>query len=101
MTADTEARTVSDVRDAYRAALEAHDYDAVGEVFAEDALLLSYSERNRPSSAQEVRGRAAIVQGLKEAPADLVHTVSDFIVGDDGFACVLTCRYPSGGQVVC
>src|SRR5919112_1476532 len=64
---------------AYRDALERRDAHALLDVFADDAVLVSYSERNRPSSA---------------------HTIEDAVVGDDRFAGTERCVYASGEHVV-
>lgn len=54
MSATTTAQTELD---AFRAALEGKDYDALESCYADDAVYVNYSERNRPSAAEELRGR--------------------------------------------
>lgn len=85
---------------AYREAMESHDYRALGELFADDAVAVTYSERSRPSSAQKAEGKDAIVAVLSQGPDDLEHSVTDEVVADDRFAFKLTCRYPTGELVV-
>jgi molybdopterin synthase sulfur carrier subunit len=96
---------VQGVFDAFRDALERHDYDAMSELYAEDAVYTMYSERNRPSSATKVEGRTAIEALFKGEAPDLKHRVVDEVVGDGRFAYTLICEYPSGelvfGTAVC
>jgi uncharacterized protein (TIGR02246 family) len=86
---------------AYRDALERRDAHALLDVFADDAVLVSYSERNRPSSARRLEGRAAIEEEMNDVMArDMTHTIEDAVVGDDRFAGTERCVYASGEHVV-
>lgn len=86
--------------EAFRAAVTRKDYDALERCYAEDAVVISYSERNRPSSADVLRGRQAIVAAYREAPPDLEHELTDVVSGEDGFAFTLKCTYPTGELVL-
>lgn len=86
--------------EAYREAMQSHDYQAVGELFADDAVAVTYSERCRPSSAKQIEGKDAIVAVLSQGPDDLDHKITDEAVADDRFAFTLTCRYATGELVV-
>jgi ketosteroid isomerase-like protein len=85
----------------YRDALQRNDEQGIVDAFADDAELISYSERNRPSSAQRLQGRAAIQEMMREIVSrNLKHTIEDSIVGEDRFAYTERCVYPTGEQVM-
>lgn len=92
--------TAQTTLDALRAALDRKDYDALESCYADDAVYVSYSERNRPSSAEELRGPEAIGRAFREAPSDLTHELTDEVVSDDRFAITLKCTYPTGELVL-
>ena len=84
-----------------RDALHAHDEQRVLEAYADDAVVIAYSERNRPSSARALEGHDAIAAWIHEFMSrNLTHRVSDEVVSDDSFAYRETCEYPSGELVV-
>ena len=84
-----------------RDGLHAHDEARVVEAYGDDAVVIAYSERNRPSSARRIEGRAAIQAWIHEVLSrNLEHRISDEVIGEDAFAYVETCRYPSGELVV-
>lgn len=86
--------------DAYRAAREGPDRAALLELYAPDAVLIRYNARTPPAAPGRIEGRDAIERLWRRVPADLVHRLSDEVIGEDGFAFVLTCTYPNGQQVV-
>ncbi len=86
--------------EALRAAVARKDYDALESCYADDAVAVSYSERNRPSSAEELRGRKAIVAAYREAPAELKHELTDEVAGEERFAFTMKCTYPTGELVM-
>lgn len=92
--------TAQDALEAYRAAMETKQLEAVDNAYAEDAVVLTYSERNRPSSATEVRGRDAIRAQLEGMPEGLTHRIESDVVGQDALAFTLVCDYPTGEKVV-
>ena len=94
------ATTAGTTFDAFRAALDAKDYEAAESLYAEDATFVSYSERNRPSGAETLRGPKAIVDGFRAAPPDLEHELLDEVIGEDRFAFTLRCVYPTGELVM-
>ena len=84
-----------------RDALHAHDEQRLLEVYADDAVVISYSERNRPSSARRIEGHDAIAAWIHDYMSrNLKHAVSDEVIADDRFAYLETCEYPSGELVV-
>jgi molybdopterin synthase sulfur carrier subunit len=97
--------SVQGVFNAFRGALEAHDYDAMSELYADDATYTMYSERNRPSSAKKVEGGGGIKALFQGEAPNLEHRVVDEVVGEDRFAYTLICKYPTGelvfGTAVC
>lgn len=92
--------TAQTALEAFRAALERKDYDALESCYADDAVYVGYSERNRPSSAQELRGPEAIGRAFREAPGDLTHELQDEFAGEGRFAFTLKCTYPTGELVM-
>ena len=92
--------TAATALEAFRGALDAKDYDALESCYAEDAVYLGYSERNRPSSAEALRGPEAIGRLFRDAPADLTHEIVDEVVGEARFAITLRCTYPTGELVL-
>ena len=92
--------TAQSALDSFRAALDRRDYDALESCYADDAVFVSYSERNRPSSAEELRGPEAIGRAFRDAPDELEHEVLDAVVGEDRFAFTLKCTYPTGELVM-
>jgi ketosteroid isomerase-like protein len=97
----TTATTTRDTFEAFRAALERVDIDAVVDLYADDAVLTSYSERDRPSSAQQIRDKAAIAERWREVEKrKLSESITDEVIGDNRFAATITCTYPTGEKVV-
>ena len=96
MTATATARTALD---SFREAVEGKDSHALEACYAEDAVAVHCSERSRPSSAEELRGRRAIAAGYSDAPPDLKHEIQDEVADDERFACTIKCTYPNGGLV--
>jgi ketosteroid isomerase-like protein len=95
------ATTADRVLASYRDALERNDERGIVDTFADDAELLSYSERNRPSGAQRVQGRPAIEEMMHEIVSrNLEHRIEDSVVGENRFAFTERCTYPSGEQVM-
>ena len=93
--------TAREIFDAFRAALEQRDIDAVVGLYADDAEYTTYSEGNRPSAAESLRGKEAIANVWRDVEErNLTESISDEVVGDDRFACRVTCTYPSGERVV-
>ena len=86
--------------DAYRTAWERKDFDALADCYAEDAVVVSYNERNRPGAAEELRGREAIASHFAGEPPDLKHELTQELAGDDRFAFTMKCTYPSGELVM-
>jgi ketosteroid isomerase-like protein len=95
------AAAAHDVLAAYRAALHAHDEQRLLRVYADDAVVVAYSERSRPASPQRIEGREAIDAWLTDVMSrNLTHTVNDELAAGDRFAFRETCVYPSGENVV-
>jgi ketosteroid isomerase-like protein len=94
------ATTAKTALDAFRAAMEGQDFDALESCYAEDAVYVSYSERNRPSSAEELCGRQAIGRAFRDAPGELTHELQDEVAGENRFAFTLKCTYPTGELVM-
>ena len=93
--------TADSALEAYRRALESHDADAILGLYSDDAVVVSYSERNRPSSAQAFDGRTAIEAWIRDFMSrNLTHTIANEVVGDDRFAYTETCLYPTGERVI-
>jgi hypothetical protein len=85
----------------YREAVHAHDERRILEAYADDAVVIAYSERNRPGSARAIEGRSQIEAWLHDVmERNLKHTLSNEVVGDDRFSFIETCVYPSGEHVV-
>jgi hypothetical protein len=91
--------TAPETFEAFRKALESHDYDALFNLFDDDARYCMYSERNRPSSSTPFTGRPEIEAMWRGEPPDLKHRMADEVVGADRFACRVICEYPNGGLV--
>lgn len=95
------AATAQDVLAEYREALHAHDEQRLLGVYADDAVVVAYSERSRPSSPQRIEGRAEIDAWLTDVMSrNLTHTVTDELAAGDRFAFSETCVYPTGEHVV-
>jgi ketosteroid isomerase-like protein len=94
------ATATTEALDAYRTAWEAKDFDALTACYADDAVLINYSERNRPGSAAEVRGADAIGARFRGEPPDLKHELTDELADESGFAFNMKCTYPSGELVM-
>ena len=84
-----------------RQGLEGHDEQVAVSAYADDAVVIAYSERNRPGSAHPIEGREAIAEWMHDVMArNLTHKVADEVVGADRFAFTETCVYPTGERVV-
>ncbi len=92
--------TAETTLEAFRAAVANKDYDALESCYAADAVVVSYSERNRPSSAEELRGPEAIVAVYRETPEELKHELIDEVAGEERFAFTMKCTYPTGELVM-
>ncbi len=92
--------TTQQALDAYRTVWERKDFDALADCYADDAVLINYSERNRPSAAEEVRGKDAIGAGFRDEPPDLRHELTDEVAGEERFAFTMKCTYPTGELVM-
>lgn len=94
-------QTAASVSEAMKEALERGDIDAVRDLYAGDAVAVTYSERNRPSSAEELRGREAIEEMWREVERrNLSEKVLQEVAGEDRFALELQCTYPTGEKVI-
>jgi len=97
----TSEQTAASISRALREALERRDINAVRDLYADDAVAVTYSERNRPSSAEELRGRHAIEEMWREVERrNLTEEVLEEVVGENRFALTLQCTYPSGEKVI-
>lgn len=86
---------------AFRDALHRHDEQALIDVYAEDAVMTVYSERNRPSTARSAQGREQIAASIHDVMSrNLQHTISNEVASGDRFACTETCVYPTGEKVI-
>ena len=95
------ATSADSALETFREALRAHDEQALLDAYADDAIVIVYSERSRPSSARRIEGRAQIEAWVHDVMSrNLTHTIADEVVSGDRFACTETCLYPSGEQVV-
>ena len=92
--------TAQAVLDAYRGAWESKNWSALADCYADDAVVVSYSERNRPSSVEEIRGREAIAAHFSAEPEGLKHVLTDAVAGENGFAFTMKCSYPTGELVM-
>ena len=81
-------------------AIESQDHDAFGALLAENVEAISYSVRTPPGAPARIEGRDALVALYREVPAELTHTISNGVVGQDRVAFTLTCTYPTGQLVV-
>ena len=78
------AMTAADAFAALRRAFEANDADAAVGAYADDAVVVGYSERNRPGSAQRLEGRAGIEPWIRDVISrNLTHAFSDEVIGED------------------
>src|SRR4051794_41824082 len=81
------AMTAADAFAALRRAFEANHADAAVDAYADDAVVVGYSERNRPGSAQRVEGRAGSEPWIRDVsgrnPRD---SFSDGVIGEDASA---------------
>jgi ketosteroid isomerase-like protein len=95
------ATSATTALESLREAMRAHDPEAFANAYTDDAMVLSHSERNRPSSAKRIEGRAAIeAWGRDFLARNLEHTLADEVIDGDRLAFVETCVYPSGELVV-
>ena len=86
---------------AYKQAIESHDEAGVLRAYADDAVVVAYSERDRPAAPRRLEGRAAIDAWWRDVMGrNLTHRLSDELAGGDRFAFRETCVYPTGERVV-
>ena len=84
-----------------RAAIETRDADAILDLVADDAVLVSYDKRNPPSEPATIQGKAGIEQMFRDVYGrDLKHEVRDEVVGDDRISFNEWCEYPDGLRVL-
>jgi ketosteroid isomerase-like protein len=95
------ATSASTALESLREAMRAHDPEAFVNAYTDDAVVLSHSERNRPSTARRIEGREAIEAWARDVLSrNLEHTLGDEVIEGDKLAYVETCVYPTGEVVV-
>lgn len=83
-----------------RAAINEGRFDALEACYAEDAVILHYSERNRPGSAQPMSPKELVETYGNKPPAGRTDEVIDGIAGDDRLAYAVKCTYGTGELVM-
>ncbi len=87
--------------EALRAAIETRDADALLDLVADDAVLVSYDKRNPPSQPATIEGKAGIEQMFRDVYGrDLSHEIRDEVVGENRISFNEWCEYPDGLRVL-
>jgi ketosteroid isomerase-like protein len=95
-----ETATAQSTFDVYRRAVEAGDVASLLDLYSDDAVVLEYSERSRPGSAEQ-SGRSKIETNYRDAVENgLTFKIQSEVVGEDRFAFTQVCTYPSWELVV-
>lgn len=96
----TEPATSFDV-DAFCAAMERWDVDALAALFADDAVWVEIDRTTPPAAPAVLEGKAAITEALLDfASRNLSSRIEEQIVQGDRVALRVRCSYPDGKQVV-
>src|SRR5215210_4889408 len=83
--------------EAVRRAEEQHDFDAMLDLYADDAEIHIVNRNTPPSSPHVLRGKEAISEYLREVfGRDTTHRV----VSEDHVAFNVACEYPDGTRVL-
>jgi hypothetical protein len=86
---------------AIREGFRARDAARVASVYAENAVCTIVNRNNPPSRPMVLRGRAALVEVLRDTLArEMTHEITHVTMGEAGFAWRLECVYPDGCKVV-
>lgn len=87
---------------ALRRAIEARDGPALGEFYADDAVLLIIDQLNPPNQPREIKGHAAVAAYFDDVCGRaMTHKVENGIEHGDRMAFTQACRYPDGKGVFC
>jgi ketosteroid isomerase-like protein len=97
----TEQRATGFDFEALRRAEEQHDFDAMLDLYADDAEIHIVNRNTPPSSPHVLRGKEAISEYLRDVfGRDMTHRVESEVVGEDRVAFNVACEYPDGTRVL-
>lgn len=87
--------------EALRSAMEESDFDALIELYADDAELRTVNKNTTPSSPLVLRGKEQIAEMLRDVCGRaMTHRIEDEVVGEDRIAFNEACEYPDGLKVL-
>lgn len=87
--------------DSLRQAIERRDANTLISLYADDAQLQVIDHLHPPSSPLELRGKQAISDFVADIfRRDIIHHVSDEVIGRDRISFNEACQYPSGEKVL-
>lgn len=87
--------------EALRHAEEQHDFDAMLDLYADDAEIHIVNRNTPPSSPYVLRGKETISEYLRDVfGRDMTHRVEGEVVGEDRVAFNVACEYPDGTRVL-
>jgi ketosteroid isomerase-like protein len=87
--------------EALRRAEEQRDFDAMLDLYADDAEIRIVNRNTPPSSPYVLRGKEEIAEYLKDAfSRDMKHRVENEVVGEDRLSFYVNCEYPDGMRVL-
>jgi len=91
--------TTKDVFTAFKRAAESRDIAALVDLYADNAEVVDFNKRQPPATPMRVRGQDEVRKMYESIPKELVHNVSDEVLGDDRMAFSYRCDYPNGQKV--
>lgn len=85
-----------------RRAIEGLDAEALADLYADDAEMLTVNRYSTPSSPKVLRGRDEISGHLRDVCGRaMTHRVENEVIGGDRVAFNEACEYPDGTKVLC
>ena len=85
-----------------RHAIETSNFDALVDLYSQDALYRIVDRRNPPSKPLELRGKPAIAAYLEDVCARaMTHKLEDQLQDGNKLAFTEACEYPDGTRVFC
>ena len=87
---------------ALRSAIEGTDLDALVDLYADDAEIVSVDRSNTPRRPRVLKGKEAIRRHFADVCSrDMSHHLERVVVSDGAAAFAEACRYADGTNVLC
>ena len=84
-----------------RQAIESRDAEALVDLYADDAEVITVNRNSTPSSPNVLRGKEAIAEYLRDVCGrEMTHRVQNEVIGEGRVVLQEACEYPDGVRVL-